>query len=172
MKTIELIGWVFELIFLEALVDACIHRLKVEKKVIYGYAHHIYQIMLLGSYFCFGAFFESKIGVFPHTGWWQIFSPEMWWFILGFVMIRVGFFNLLFNTLANYKGKADGMGNTDIVDVLLSNLLRWLGLVIDKSIKKRDGKGFDCTYLLLIYNILTIGIAFLGCILLDKYVGY
>lgn len=171
MNAIAVIGFCFLLMFLEALTDAFQHRQKIQKKVIFGYAYHITQILTFVVFFIFGGAFLYWIMGSTHGNVWQaLVDPRTLWLLVGYTMIRIGFFNMFFNWLANYKDE-DGLGTTDIFDVILTALLMWLGQGIEWLLGK-FGVKFDYRYLIMIYNIVKIGIAFVGCIFIASRAAY
>jgi len=173
MNAIAIIGFSFLLLFLEALTDAFAHRQKMSKKVIYGYLNHAAQPLTFMAYFVFGgAFLYWVMRLNDVSAFAALIQPMTLWMGLGYVMIRIGFFNWFFVWLADYKDdNGDALGTTSFIDVIAYGILTLIGKGMDWVFKLFGGT-FNYRYLILLYNAGKILIAFLGCVIIARYGSY
>lgn len=163
MGTIKIIGWFFALLFAEALNDGLVHRFKVEKKIIYGYGHHAAQLLLIIVAACTGVYVAYDI--IKYHG---LISQNFGFALLTYTMIRIAFFNIIYNTIAGHS--TNTIGNTDIFDVALKWLMYKVGQFLSWVCSLFKIK-FDARIVVMLFNTVKIGLAFYACILIDKYVA-
>ena len=164
METVLVLACFYGLLFTEALNDGLVHRFKVEKKKIYGYGHHIAQLFLIIAAAWSGAYLFPE--VIQRFG---LFSSNTGWLLLTYILTRIAFFDVFYNTIAGHEFGT--IGTTDIWDITIKWILVQIGNFFVWFLGLFKLK-FDARLLVMFYNIVKIGLAFMSAVWIDKHVLY